>query len=305
MQAIPPIHIHGNAIGKYGVGVIFFDTFSSRSEYGTTVTNDYEQSCSIDLKCCYFTGKERDKETGYGYFGARYMDYELMTSFISVDRYADKYPFISPYAYSAWNPIQLLDPTGDTIECVGNDKEKLDSYVARFRHCFPDKYKKMQESSNHYIIKYTAGEDDGSGGNFTYNPETECFEVNIKSNRNNTSNGYTDMEVLSHELKHAEQYEDGDIGFMVDYDRHNPDRAISITPIAYDVFDEIEAAKQANRFANPSEKTITLERNTRFKYSKLDRIQTSVKDYIESYGHDIYRPETYNTPVRKIIHNVK
>ncbi len=28
-----------------------------------------------------FTGKERDEETGYGYFGARYMDHELMTSF--------------------------------------------------------------------------------------------------------------------------------------------------------------------------------------------------------------------------------
>ena len=62
-----------------------------------------------------FTGKERDEETGYGYFGARYMDHELMTSFISVDRYASKYPFISPYAYCAWNPIRLIDPTGDTL----------------------------------------------------------------------------------------------------------------------------------------------------------------------------------------------
>ena len=62
-----------------------------------------------------FTGKERDEETGYGYFGARYMDHELMTMWLSVDRYASKYPFISPYAYCAWNPIRLTDPTGDTI----------------------------------------------------------------------------------------------------------------------------------------------------------------------------------------------
>ena len=61
------------------------------------------------------TGKERDEETGYGYFGARYMDHELMTMWLSVDRYASKYPFISPYAYCAWNPIRLTDPTGDTI----------------------------------------------------------------------------------------------------------------------------------------------------------------------------------------------
>ena len=72
-----------------------------------------------------FTGKERDEETGYGYFGARYMDYELMTSFISVDRYADKYPFISPYAYCAWNPVRIIDPTGDTLFALDR-KSQLD-----------------------------------------------------------------------------------------------------------------------------------------------------------------------------------
>ncbi len=63
-----------------------------------------------------FTGKERDEETGYGYFGARYMDHELMTMWLSVDPMADKYPSISPYAYCAWNPMKLVDPDGmDTI----------------------------------------------------------------------------------------------------------------------------------------------------------------------------------------------
>ena len=32
-----------------------------------------------------FIGKEKDEETGYGYFGARYMDHELMTMWLSVD----------------------------------------------------------------------------------------------------------------------------------------------------------------------------------------------------------------------------
>ena len=63
-----------------------------------------------------FTGKERDSETGFGYFGARYMDYELMTMWLSsVDPLADKYPSISPYAYCAWNPIRLVDPNGEEI----------------------------------------------------------------------------------------------------------------------------------------------------------------------------------------------
>ena len=51
------------------------------------------------------TGKESDKETGYGYLprqsrqahhGARYMDHELMTMWLSVDPMADKYPSTSP-----------------------------------------------------------------------------------------------------------------------------------------------------------------------------------------------------------------
>ncbi len=61
------------------------------------------------------TGKERDEETGYSYFSARYLDHNLLTGFLSVDRYADKYPTISPYTYCAWNPLRLIDPSGDTI----------------------------------------------------------------------------------------------------------------------------------------------------------------------------------------------
>ena len=62
-----------------------------------------------------FTGKERDEETGYGYFGARYMDHELMTMWLSVDPMADKYPSLSPYNYCAWNPVKLVDPDGKEL----------------------------------------------------------------------------------------------------------------------------------------------------------------------------------------------
>ena len=58
------------------------------------------------------TGKERDSETGFSYFGARYYDSDLMTGWLSVDPMADKYPGLSPYAYCAWNPIRLVDPDG-------------------------------------------------------------------------------------------------------------------------------------------------------------------------------------------------
>ena len=69
-----------------------------------------------------FTGKEKDEETGFGYFGARYMDHELMTMWLSVDPMADKYPNISPYAYCAWNPVKLVDPDGNDWYEILNEK---------------------------------------------------------------------------------------------------------------------------------------------------------------------------------------
>ena len=102
-----------NAMSKSGILSVCFDTFSSKNEYRVTFINNYNQSCSIDFRRCSFTGKERDEETGYGYFGARYMDHELMTMWLSVDPMADKYPGISPYNYCVWNPIKLVDPDGN------------------------------------------------------------------------------------------------------------------------------------------------------------------------------------------------
>ena len=53
-------------------------------------------------------------ETGFSYFGARYYDSDILTAWLSVDPLADKYPGLSPYAYSNWNPIKLIDPDGNS-----------------------------------------------------------------------------------------------------------------------------------------------------------------------------------------------
>ena len=60
------------------------------------------------------TGKERDSETGFSYFGARYYDSDILTGWLSVDPLADKYPSLSPYNYCALNPIRVVDPNGDS-----------------------------------------------------------------------------------------------------------------------------------------------------------------------------------------------
>jgi len=58
-----------------------------------------------------FSGKERDSETGYSYFGARYYHSDL-SIWLSVDPLSDKYPNLTPYAYCANNPVRLIDPDG-------------------------------------------------------------------------------------------------------------------------------------------------------------------------------------------------
>ena len=73
-----------------------------------------------------FTGKEKDEETGYGYYGARYMDHELMTMWLGVDPMADKYPSISPYAYCVWNPVKLVDPDGREIHLTFTSKKAFE-----------------------------------------------------------------------------------------------------------------------------------------------------------------------------------
>ena len=78
----------------------------------TTTISAYQFHCS-------FSGKEKDSETGYYYFGARYYNPDL-SLWLSVDPMADKYPSLSPYNYCAWNPIKIVDPDGDSIKLKGD-----------------------------------------------------------------------------------------------------------------------------------------------------------------------------------------
>ena len=71
-----------------------------------------EQAVSRPILRLSFNGKEKDPESGFHYYGARYYWSELLTGWLSVDPMADKYPGISPYAYCAWNPVRLVDPDG-------------------------------------------------------------------------------------------------------------------------------------------------------------------------------------------------
>jgi len=78
------------------------------------LTRNYSQRNSSWNAPYTFSGKEKDTETGYGYFGARYYDSGL-SIWLSVDPMSDKYPSMSPYNYCANNPVRFIDPKGEDI----------------------------------------------------------------------------------------------------------------------------------------------------------------------------------------------
>jgi RHS repeat-associated protein len=70
-----------------------------------------------------FTGKERDSETGWDYFGARYMS-SVQGRFTSADKpFADQDP-VDPqswnlYSYTRNNPLRYIDANGEAVVDAG------------------------------------------------------------------------------------------------------------------------------------------------------------------------------------------
>jgi RHS repeat-associated protein len=77
--------------------------------YGETLSE--QQNSTSYYSPFKFSAKEKDTETGYSYFGARYYSPELSV-WLGVDPLSDEQPNLSGYHYCAGNPIMLTDPSG-------------------------------------------------------------------------------------------------------------------------------------------------------------------------------------------------
>jgi RHS repeat-associated protein len=76
-----------------------------------------------------FTGKERDTESGYDYFGARYYDARI-GRFISVDPLDEKFPGWSPYHYALMNPGRFIDKDGRDTLAIQLQSDRQESGLA-------------------------------------------------------------------------------------------------------------------------------------------------------------------------------
>jgi len=83
-----------------------------RDAWGNLLDGRSYQSDESKFK---FTGKERDKENSYDYFGARYYDARV-TNWTSVDPLMEKHFDFSPYNYVLRNPMRLVDPDGMQVD---------------------------------------------------------------------------------------------------------------------------------------------------------------------------------------------
>ena len=155
----------------------FGNTENSFLLYFQNTDNQHQYPCK---NISDSTGKEKDVETGYGYFGARYIDQDLTTLFLSVDPMADKYPSINPYAYCMWNPIKLIDPDGmDTIVSIalrngdvsfwGTDKTSNGTFVEVY-------------SDNNLVERYSCNGIVSIESDLGATRTTLCFSDNIDAN---------------------------------------------------------------------------------------------------------------------------
>ena len=69
-----------------------------------------------------FNAKELDEETGMYYYGARYYEPRL-SLWMSVDKFAEKYPATSGYNYAINNPVRYIDINGDSIRVSSENRE--------------------------------------------------------------------------------------------------------------------------------------------------------------------------------------
>ena len=190
-----------------------------------------------------FNAKELDEETGLYYYGARYYDPRI-SQFLSSDRFAKKYPNLTPYSYCANNPINAVDVRGDSISTSKLNDAQLKLYnenIASLKESklFTSYYNQLLTSPTIYTISVNRSKADGevgSSGQF-YDSKTKEISVGVTM----------DYGAMAHELFHAFQ-DDG--GFYRD-DKPQPNTTMEAEAIIvsyYVVMSELGYGTSSNKW---------------------------------------------------------
>ena len=231
-----------------------FGELRSNREY-LNINNKYHEQHWVDMKYntsqydtpYKFNGKEKDPETGYNYYGARFY-YDYLSIFLSTDPMSDKYPSLSSYAYCANNPVMLIDPDGrewltsedaatakNMQKGIGARNKELDKMEAKANGTI-DKYKNRTDLSKREQRKLNDANaqsaDIKSQREYLSNLDKGIDQLGNSNNKYTFSGGQTDPMLgsmkdgtivinndgtggnIAHEITHAIQYDNNVFGFI-------------------------------------------------------------------------------------------
>ncbi|MBR4547219.1 MAG: RHS repeat-associated core domain-containing protein [Paludibacteraceae bacterium] len=187
--------VHGDPI-QYIHYAPYGELLASQHAYGSSYDERYK-----------FTGKERDAESGYDYYGARYQIVPLGI-WGSPDPLLDKTIHMSSYMYCNGNPIKFIDPDGRIIlfapgvsESFKSDFKQAVSYMKQ--NGISGMLIQLMTSPNVYFL--SEGIESNSN---EFNPNTKTITWNSRLGII-TDNLYemSPVEALNHEIDHAWGYE--------------------------------------------------------------------------------------------------
>ncbi|MDR1726285.1 MAG: hypothetical protein LBR28_07855 [Bacteroidales bacterium] len=178
-----------------------------------------------------FNGKEKDEETGFNYYGARYY-YDYLSIWLSVDPLMHKYPHLSPYVYCANNPVNAIDPNGKEIKIPPankkqwkrakneimqmRDRSKANSPEAATLQKVLKTMSRCEKSDKTYVVNYI---ENGTQNHTSMQEDAITFT-------------YCSTSGMIHEIGgHGSQIENGELDFDIE----------TKTAIGYDITDEIDA----------------------------------------------------------------
>ncbi len=178
-----------------------------------------------------FNGKEYDQETGNYYYGQRYYDPKL-SIWLSVDRLAAKYPSHSPYNFVLNNPINFIDPNGDSVSYNKFQDWLNVTFNSILSKEFRQNLHELKQSDEMYVFN---GSDNPSGGGHTSTDGDDIY-INYSFNSKDRDAGSGKATSLLHETEHAIQFEHGEFGFR-------KDKSGTWQPSSYDLTDEMGAMR--------------------------------------------------------------
>ena len=155
-----------------------------------------------------FTGKEQQGKLGASELydsHARFMN--TTGRFLSMDPLAEKYYHLSPYAYCAGDPVNLVDPDGRKIYYADGVPEWFKERFAATIQYMNEKgtswiFKKLQDSDNVYYIDY-------SNDKIGYKISNKTIYWNPNAFSKNTNGAIVfPATILAHEGAHALQHDE-------------------------------------------------------------------------------------------------